>query len=104
MRFPDGQLRLSLVQWLEWHAETLQLRHLQLRVTVFRDHRVPHGARARRVSPCCWRSLAGPRSTTSARGDGWSSSAGVLYWHFVDAVWMFVFTTYYLTPYLGFGR
>lgn len=33
-----------------------------------------------------------------------SVSAGVLYWHFVDAVWLFVFTTYYLTPYLGFGR
>jgi heme/copper-type cytochrome/quinol oxidase subunit 3 len=31
-------------------------------------------------------------------------SAGVLYWHFVDAVWLFVFITYYLTPYLGFGR
>jgi cytochrome c oxidase subunit III len=29
-------------------------------------------------------------------------SAGVLYWHFVDVVWLFVFTTYYLTPYLGF--
>jgi heme/copper-type cytochrome/quinol oxidase subunit 3 len=33
-----------------------------------------------------------------------SVSAGVLYWHFVDVVWLFVFTTYYLTPYLGFGR
>jgi heme/copper-type cytochrome/quinol oxidase subunit 3 len=31
-------------------------------------------------------------------------SAGVLYWHFVDLVWLLVFTTYYLTPYLGFGR
>jgi cytochrome c oxidase subunit III len=31
-------------------------------------------------------------------------SAGVLYWHFVDAVWLFVFATYYITPYLGFGR
>lgn len=31
-------------------------------------------------------------------------SAGILYWHFVDLVWLFVFTTYYLTPYLGFGR
>lgn len=30
-------------------------------------------------------------------------SSGVLYWHFVDAVWLFVFCTYYLTPYLGFG-
>ena len=32
-----------------------------------------------------------------------SVSAGVLYWHFVDIVWLFVFATYYLTPYLGFG-
>jgi heme/copper-type cytochrome/quinol oxidase subunit 3 len=31
-------------------------------------------------------------------------SAGVLYWHFVDVVWLFVFTTYYLTPYLGFAK
>lgn len=31
-------------------------------------------------------------------------SAGVLYWHFVDIVWLFVFATYYVTPYLGFGR
>jgi cytochrome c oxidase subunit I+III len=33
-----------------------------------------------------------------------SVSAGVLYWHFVDIVWIFVFTTYYVTPYLGFAR
>ena len=25
---------------------------------------------------------------------------GGLYWHFVDVVWLFVFTTLYLTPYL----
>jgi cytochrome c oxidase subunit 3 len=31
-------------------------------------------------------------------------SAGVFYWHFVDVVWLFVFTTYYITPYLGFAR
>jgi heme/copper-type cytochrome/quinol oxidase subunit 3 len=33
-----------------------------------------------------------------------SVSAGILYWHFVDVVWLFVFTTYYITPYLGFAR
>jgi heme/copper-type cytochrome/quinol oxidase subunit 3 len=32
-----------------------------------------------------------------------SVSAGVLYWHFVDVVWLLVFATYYLSPYLGFG-
>lgn len=31
-------------------------------------------------------------------------SAGVLYWHFVDIIWLFIFTAYYITPYLGFGR
>jgi len=30
-------------------------------------------------------------------------SNGIIYWHFVDAVWLFVFSTYYLTPYLGLG-
>ncbi|HEY3784357.1 MAG TPA: cytochrome c oxidase subunit 3 [Steroidobacteraceae bacterium] len=33
-----------------------------------------------------------------------SVSAGVIYWHFVDIIWLFIFTTYYITPYLGFGR
>jgi cytochrome c oxidase subunit III len=33
-----------------------------------------------------------------------SVSAGVLYWHFVDIIWLLVFATYYVTPYLGFGR
>ena len=32
-----------------------------------------------------------------------SAANGILYWHFVDIVWLFVFATYYLTPYLGFG-
>lgn len=29
---------------------------------------------------------------------------GSWYWHFVDAVWLAVFATFYLTPYLGFAR
>ncbi len=28
-------------------------------------------------------------------------SVGIIYWHFVDAVWLAVFFTLYLTPYLG---
>lgn len=31
-------------------------------------------------------------------------AAGALYWHFVNVVSVCVFVTYYLTPYLGFGR
>jgi heme/copper-type cytochrome/quinol oxidase subunit 3 len=27
---------------------------------------------------------------------------GIIYWHFVDVVWIGVFTTFYLTPRLGF--
>jgi cytochrome c oxidase subunit III len=33
-----------------------------------------------------------------------SVSAGVLYWHFVDIVWLFLFITFYIAPYLGFGQ
>lgn len=29
---------------------------------------------------------------------------GAYYWHFVDAVWILIFFTYYVTPYLGFGQ
>jgi cytochrome c oxidase subunit 3 len=29
---------------------------------------------------------------------------GGLYWHFVDLVWLFIFTTIYLSPYLLRGR
>ena len=29
---------------------------------------------------------------------------GLLYWHFVDAVWLVVFTTFYLTPRMGIFR
>jgi heme/copper-type cytochrome/quinol oxidase subunit 3 len=29
-----------------------------------------------------------------------SVSAAALYWHFVDAVWLAVFSTFYLSPYL----
>ncbi len=31
-------------------------------------------------------------------------AAGALYWHFVNAISVCVFVTYYVTPYLGFGR
>jgi cytochrome c oxidase subunit III len=30
-----------------------------------------------------------------------SISIGAIYWHFVDAVWLTVFFTFYLTPYLS---
>jgi heme/copper-type cytochrome/quinol oxidase subunit 3 len=30
-------------------------------------------------------------------------SIGTLYWHFVDAVWLALFFTFYITPHLGIG-
>lgn len=30
-------------------------------------------------------------------------SAGAIYWHFVDAVWLAIFTSLYVTPHLGVG-
>ena len=31
-------------------------------------------------------------------------SIGAIYWHFVDAVWLAVFLTFYVTPHLGVGH
>ena len=39
--------------------------------------------------------------------DRWRStpvSVGVIYWHFVDAIWLAVFLTFYVTPYLGLSH
>ena len=40
--------------------------------------------------------------------DRWRQHAGVqvgvIYWHFVDAVWLAVFLTFYVTPYLGLSH
>ena len=30
-------------------------------------------------------------------------SAGAIYWHFVDVVWLAIFSSFYITPHLGIG-
>ena len=31
-------------------------------------------------------------------------TASALYWYFVTAIWLAIFVTFYMSPYLGFGR
>ena len=31
------------------------------------------------------------------------SGIGAIYWHFVDAIWLVLFFTFYITPRLGLG-
>ncbi len=46
--------------------------------------------------------LRGSRAAARNEGGGWLSVMNVtMYWHFVDAVWLVVFTSLYITPYLG---
>lgn len=91
------------VQFHEWHAKTFQLgassyASLYFVTTGFHIAHVIIGLCVL-AALFCWTALDyfSPRRRLTV-------SAGVLYWHFVDVVWLFVFTTYYLTPYLGFGR
>jgi cytochrome c oxidase subunit 3 len=91
------------VQWLEWRSKTYGIgtssySSLYFVTTGFHMAHVLLGL-AVLLALIGWTSLDyfSPRRRLVV-------SAGVLYWHFVDAVWLFVFTTYYLTPYLGFGR
>jgi cytochrome c oxidase subunit 3 len=93
-----------IVQWFEWHAKAYGLgassyASLYFVTTGFHIAHVVVGH-----SRCWRRSSPGRPWITSARGGGSVVSAGVVYWHFVDIVWLFVFTTYYVTPYLGFGK
>jgi cytochrome c oxidase subunit III len=93
----------ATVQWLEWHSKTYRLgtssySSLYFVTTGFHMAHVLVGL-AVLAAIAAWTALDyfSPRRRLVV-------SAGVLYWHFVDAVWLFVFATYYLTPYLGFAR
>jgi cytochrome c oxidase subunit III len=92
-----------LVQWWEWHTKPYGLgassyASLYFLTTGFHIAHVLVGL-AVLAALFLWTALDyfSPRRRLSV-------TAGVFYWHFVDVVWLFVFTTYYLTPYLGFGR
>jgi cytochrome c oxidase subunit 3 len=91
------------VQWFEWHAKTYSIgtssyASLYFVTTGFHIAHVLVGL-AVLAAIFIWTAL----DYFSARRR-LVVSAGVMYWHFVDVVWIFVFGTYYITPYLGFGR
>jgi heme/copper-type cytochrome/quinol oxidase subunit 3 len=91
------------IQWLEWHAKSYGLGTSSYASLYF----VTTGLHISHVlvglgvlaAIFIWTALDyfSPRRQLVV-------SAGVLYWHFVDIVWLFVFGTYYITPYLGFAR
>lgn len=92
-----------VVQWFEWHSRsygigTSSYGSLYFLTTGLHIAHVLIGIAVLAVI-ALWTALDyfSPRRRLSV-------SAGVLYWHFVDLVWLLVFATYYLTPYLGFGR
>ena len=93
----------ALVQWSEWHQKPFSFgagnyASLYFVTTGFHMAHVLAGLLVL-AALFLWTALDyfSPRRRLTA-------TAGVFYWHFVDVVWLFVFTTYYLTPYLGFGR
>jgi heme/copper-type cytochrome/quinol oxidase subunit 3 len=92
-----------MVQWAEWRAKTYQIgtssyASLYFMTTGFHIAHVFVGL-AVLAAIFGWTALDyfSPRRQLVV-------SAGVMYWHFVDIVWLLVFGTYYITPYLGFGR
>ncbi|HEY3731021.1 MAG TPA: cytochrome c oxidase subunit 3 [Steroidobacteraceae bacterium] len=93
----------AIVQWYEWHAKPFHFgssnyASLYFVTTGFHMAHVLIGLLVL-AALFLWTVLDyfSPRRRLSV-------TAGVFYWHFVDVVWLFVFTTYYITPYLGFGR
>ena len=92
-----------VVQFVEWHARPFQLgtnsfASLYYITTAFHIGHVIIGLCAL-AAILLWTVLDyfSPRRQLTV-------SAGVLYWHFVDVIWLFVFSTYYITPYLGFPK
>jgi cytochrome c oxidase subunit 3 len=91
------------VQWLEWHSKSYDLGTSSYASLYFMTTglHIAHVLMGLGVLAAIftWTALDyfSPRRQLVV-------SAGVLYWHFVDIVWLFVFGTYYITPYLGFAR
>ena len=91
------------VQFFEWHAKAFQLGTSSYASLYFvtTGFHIAHVIVGLGVLACIllWTALDyfSPRRRLTV-------SAGVLYWHFVDIVWLFIFSTYYISPYLGFGR
>ena len=93
----------ATVQWLEWHSKSYGLgtssyASLYFVTTGIHIAHVIVGLMIL-IALFSWTALDffSPRRRLVV-------SAGVLYWHFVDIIWLLVFSTYYLTPYLGFGQ
>jgi heme/copper-type cytochrome/quinol oxidase subunit 3 len=87
------------IQWLEWQQQTFALRSSQYgslfyTITGFHMAHVIVGLLVL-LTLLIWSALgyfAGRRSAPILIGGA--------YWHFVDAVWLAVFFTFYITPYL----
>jgi heme/copper-type cytochrome/quinol oxidase subunit 3 len=88
------------VQLLEWHSKSFTFNSdlygsLFFTITGFHLAHVVVGL-AVLAALAVWSALGYFDAT---RRD--TVAIGALYWHFVDAVWLFVFATLYVTPYLG---
>lgn len=87
------------VQFFEWHNKSFSLHSgtygsLYFTVTGFHMAHVVVGLLMLiAVLVWCWRGYFGPHRHSYV-------SIAAIYWHFVDVVWLAVFFTFYITPYL----
>jgi len=93
-------LAFAIVQLLEWHSKTFSISSnpygsLYFTITGFHFAHVAVGL-LMTITLAGWLTLGllGDRRNPAI-------SIGAIYWHFVDAVWLAVFFTFYLTPYLS---
>ncbi len=92
-----------VIQYIEWRSKAFSIStgvygSLYFTVTGFHMAHVVVGVIIL-VTLSIWSALGyfGPRR-------GAAVSTGVAYWHFVDAVWLTVFFTFYVTPLLGLSH
>jgi heme/copper-type cytochrome/quinol oxidase subunit 3 len=89
-----------VVQFFEWRAKPFSIHSsaygsLYFTVTGFHMAHVAVGLlMLLAVLIWCWRGYFGPHRHSYV-------SIAAIYWHFVDVVWLTVFFTFYITPYLA---
>ena len=89
-----------VLQGVEYSAREAVAHARRVRLALLHHHRIPRRARVRRARSCSPSCSCARCAGTSAQARHEAVSNAALYWHFVDAVWLAVFTTLYITPHL----
>ena len=84
------------IQINEYVARRLRAARQRPGLDLLRPHRPARRARLHRPDACCRSSRSAPSAATSSPEEHRGVEVPGIYWHFVDVMWVVVYTTIYI--------